>query len=108
MDNVHLVLHILYGHVRTLEDRTASHGLRHPTEFLGAGLKLSNAMTPMNPHFPLRPTWVARVNPETKEDAVTQTSPPGDSRTDKCAREARAHCQVGLAGREASLAPDPC
>ena len=41
-------------------------------------------------------------------DAVTQTSPPGDSRTDKCAREARAHCQVGLAGREASLSVAPC
>ena len=56
MDNVHLVLHILYGHVRTLEDRVASHGFRHPAEFLDAGLELSNAMTPMNPHFPLRPT----------------------------------------------------
>ena len=108
MDNVHLVLHILYGHVGTLEDRAASHGLRHPAEFLDAGLKISNAMTPMNSHFPLSPGVGRPPEPGHEGDAVTQTSPPGDSRTDKCAREARAHCQVGLAGWEASLAPAPC
>ena len=74
MDNVHLVLHILYGHVRTLEDRAASHGLRHPAEFLDAGLNLSNAMTPMNSHFPLSPGVGRPPEPGDEGDAVTQTS----------------------------------
>ena len=103
MDNVHLVLHILYGHVGTLEDRAASHGLRHPAEFLDAGLKLSNAMTPMNSHFPLSPGVGRPPEPGHEGDAVTQTSPPGDSRTDKCARGKGA-----LSGRTGRLGSISC
>ena len=73
-----------------------------------AGLKLSKAMTPVKPALSASPHVGRPPEPGDGGDAVTRTSPPGDSRTDKCAREARAHCQVGLVGKEASLSVAPC